>query len=50
LRAAKLKLPRAARDRSLGLHVSNLTSFGQDSRGRVYVMSQDGGVWRLAAR
>jgi hypothetical protein len=50
LRAARLKLPRAASDRSLGLHVSSLTSFGEDSRGRVYVMSQGGGVWRLAAR
>jgi glucose/arabinose dehydrogenase len=50
LRAAQLKLPRASSDRSLGLHVSNLTSFGEDSRGRVYAMSQGGGVWRLAAR
>jgi glucose/arabinose dehydrogenase len=50
LRVARLKLPRAERDRSLGLHVSNLTSFGEDARGRVYVMSQGGGLWRLAPR
>jgi glucose/arabinose dehydrogenase len=50
LRVARLKLPRAERDRSLGLHVSNLTSFGEDARGRIYVMGQGGGVWRLASR
>jgi glucose/arabinose dehydrogenase len=50
LRSARLKLPTAEGDRGLGLHVEGLTSFGEDARGRVYVASLGGGVWRLAAR
>jgi glucose/arabinose dehydrogenase len=35
---------------SLGLQVSSLSSFGEDARGRVYVTSLAGPVYRLAAR
>jgi glucose/arabinose dehydrogenase len=37
----------AGKDRQLGLMVPSLTSFGEDDRGRVYVCSQDGAVYRL---
>jgi hypothetical protein len=41
----------AAREvRSTGLKVSQLTSFGEDARGRVYATSQAGPVYRLAPR
>jgi len=30
--------------------VSRLVSFGEDGRGRVYAISLDGGVFRLAPR
>jgi hypothetical protein len=32
------------------LSVSNLVSFGEDSRGRVYAVSLDGPVYRLGRR
>jgi hypothetical protein len=34
-------------DRSAGLHVDNLNSFGEDSCGRLYVVSGDGEVYRI---
>lgn len=37
----------AATDRSEGVHVGNLNSFGQDSCGRLYAVSGDGPVYRL---
>lgn len=37
----------AATDRSEGVHVDNLNSFGEDSSGRLYVVSGDGPVYRL---
>lgn len=43
-------LRRAAHDRSLDLRVSSPTSFGEDARGRIYVCSQEGPVYRLIAR
>ncbi len=50
LRAARLSAGSASGDRSLGLKkVSNLSSFGEDGLGRVYVTSLDGPVYRLAA-
>jgi hypothetical protein len=50
LRVARL-LPGGARgDRALGPRVSNLVSFGEDAAGRVYALSLDGGVFRLARR
>jgi len=52
IRSAKLQLPRAKGDRPVhGLHrVSGLSSFGEDARGRVYVTSVEGPVFRIAAR
>jgi glucose/arabinose dehydrogenase len=34
-------------DRGEGLQIGNLNSFGEDSCGRVYAVSGNGGVWRL---
>ncbi|WDT93423.1 PQQ-dependent sugar dehydrogenase [Thermoleophilum album] len=44
-------LPRGRRPsvRYTGLRVPSLVSFGEDARGRIYVVSLEGGVWRLAA-
>jgi glucose/arabinose dehydrogenase len=41
---------RARDDRPLGLTVAFPTSFGEDERGRIYVASQEGPVYRLVAR
>jgi hypothetical protein len=41
---------RATGDRSLGLQVGELASFGEDGRGRVYAVSNGGPVYRLVAR
>ena len=50
LRAARLSTGSASGDRSLGLKtISNLSSFGEDGLGRVYVMSLAGPVYRFAA-
>jgi glucose/arabinose dehydrogenase len=40
---------RARDDRSLGLDVSELSSFGRDTRSRIYATSLDGPVYRLVA-
>jgi glucose/arabinose dehydrogenase len=49
LRAARLRSGGATGDRSLGLRtISSLSSFGEDARGRVYVVSLDGPVYRFA--
>jgi glucose/arabinose dehydrogenase len=40
----------ASGDRALGLSVSDLVSFGEDGRGRVYAVSIDGRVYRLAPK
>ena len=51
LRSAKLApVARAGTARSSLQRVANLSSFGEDARGRVYVVSLDGPVYRLAAR
>lgn len=51
IRAARLTSGRAAGDRQLPLKkVEALSSFGQDARGRIYVVSTTGPVYRLAAR
>jgi glucose/arabinose dehydrogenase len=39
----------AADDRSLGIQVPSLSSFGEDSSGHVYAVSLEGPVYRLAA-
>lgn len=48
LRSVALSTGHARGDRGLGLHVAQLTSFGEDARGRVYASSQGGSVYRLA--
>lgn len=50
IRSVKLSRGHAAGDRATGLSVSQLSSFGQDSRGRVYALSLNGPVYRLAAK
>lgn len=51
IRSARLSGGRAHDDRSLGLpRVEQLSSFGEDARGRVYVVSLGGPVYRLAPR
>jgi glucose/arabinose dehydrogenase len=46
LRLAFLKRPRAS-TRGTPLQVSNLVSFGEDARGRVYAVSIDGPIYRI---
>jgi glucose/arabinose dehydrogenase len=46
LRLASLRRPRSASELS-GLRVSNLDSFGEDGRGRVYAVSLAGPVYRI---
>jgi glucose/arabinose dehydrogenase len=51
LRSVKLgRRGGASGDRALSVSVRNLVSFGQDARGRVYVVSIDGQVSRLVPR
>jgi len=40
----------AGKDRQVGIEVPSPTSFGEDDRGRIYVCSQEGGVYRLVPR
>jgi glucose/arabinose dehydrogenase len=47
LRSAVLQKPRATDDRALGVSISQLSGFGEDSCGHVYLTSLGGGVWRL---
>lgn len=50
LLTARLRQDGASGRRALGLHVGSLSSFGEDDRGRVYVTSLDGPVYRLDPR
>ena len=50
LRWARLRAGRATGGGQIGLRVPALTSFGEDARGRVYAVSQNGPVYRFAAR
>jgi glucose/arabinose dehydrogenase len=50
IRSFRIEGGRATSDRSAGLHVASLSSFGEDARGRVYATSLDGPVYRLSAR
>ncbi len=43
-------LRRAGTDRKLGLSVSSPSSFGEDTKGRIYVVSLEGAVSRLVPR
>jgi glucose/arabinose dehydrogenase len=40
----------ASGDKTIGVSVGTLVSFGEDGRGRVYAVSLDGGVFRLVPR
>ena len=46
----RLKRNRARHDRALGLDVSQPVDFAEDAAGRVYVVSLDGPVYRLAPK
>lgn len=50
LRSLIPHLRRANADRETGLTVTSPTSFGEDGRGRIYVCSQEGPVFRLVSR
>jgi hypothetical protein len=50
IRSAKLSSGSASGDRSAGLAVPALSSFGEDAQGRVYATSLSGPVYRLASR
>ena len=50
LRSLVPHLSRASGDRKLGLSVTTPSSFGEDTRGRVYVASLEGPVYRLVPR
>jgi len=50
IESAKLSPGKARSVRQTRLHVSNLSSFGQDARHRVYAVSLDGPVYRLVPR
>jgi glucose/arabinose dehydrogenase len=50
LRVARLGRRRASADRSLGVRVPRLVSFGEDARGRLYAISLSGAVYRIARR
>ncbi len=50
LRVARLRPGGATGDRALGPRVPQAVSFGEDARGRVYVVSLAGPVYRLAPR
>jgi hypothetical protein len=48
IRSVKLSQTRASGDRATGLRVPGTSSFGEDARGRVYITSLTGPVYRLA--
>jgi glucose/arabinose dehydrogenase len=50
LRIARISSGRLRGGRLLGVGVQQLVSFGEDARGRVYAVSLQGGVYRLAPR
>jgi hypothetical protein len=50
LRVASVRGGRSRGGRPLGPRVPNLVSFGEDARGRVYAVSLNGPVYRLAPR
>ncbi|HEV7459205.1 MAG TPA: PQQ-dependent sugar dehydrogenase [Solirubrobacteraceae bacterium] len=49
LRAVRLSAGRARGDHAIGVRVPRLSSFGEDTDGRVYATSLNGPVYRLAA-
>lgn len=49
IRSIRPKLGRVKSDRRIGVRVDTPTTFGQDDRGRLYVASANGPVYRLAS-
>ena len=49
IRSVSLAGGRAQGDRATGLSVRDMSSFGQDTGGRIYAVSLDGPVYRIAA-
>jgi hypothetical protein len=50
IRSVQLSSGHASGDASTGLAVGSMSSFGEDTRGRIYAVSLDGPVYRIAAR
>ena len=50
IESARLSSGKATEQRSTGLEVPSLSSFGEDALGRVYAVSLDGAVYRIVAR
>jgi glucose/arabinose dehydrogenase len=50
MRSLRVTNGRATGDRAQNLHVANLSSFGEDVRGRVYATSLSGAVYRLRSK
>jgi glucose/arabinose dehydrogenase len=50
INSAKLSEGRATGRRAIGLSVNNLSSFGEDTLGRIYAVSLDGPIYRIAER
>jgi hypothetical protein len=50
IRSFRIAGGKATGDRSRGLDVPSLSSFGEDARGRVYATSLNGPVYRLSTR
>jgi hypothetical protein len=50
LRSVRMRGSRARGDSALPVSVANLSSFGEDARGRVYAVSLDGPVYRFVPR
>ena len=50
IRSLRVRNGRTTGDRAHSLRVSELSSFGEDARGRVYATSLDGPVYRLRSR
>jgi hypothetical protein len=50
IRTALLGSPEATDDRKLGLNVPWVSSFGEDTRGRLYAASLKGPVYRLVRK
>jgi hypothetical protein len=50
VRSFRISGGKATGDRAVGVRVSNLSSFGEDASGRVYLTSLDGPAYRLVSR
>jgi hypothetical protein len=48
LRSLRIAQGAAVEDASLGMHVPSLSSFGVDAQGRLYALSLDGPIYRIA--